>query len=278
MSAPAMRQSLQPDFSEAEAYPPVTEQLCQEIVERIRSAGRPLKVILFGSRARGDYRPTSDLDILIVEREHPVSRETKNLYIGALCGIYPETTVIVDSLHDIQLWSRVPGHILTEALRQGRVLYEAPADIQYELGRIENLFVAEETPYKTSADLARHWLMLGDRDLADCRILRENDGSPESICFLLQQAIEKYLKGFRGLCEQPDMKTHDLEALSRDISKYISIPELDNISEEKLEKISKYVFECRYGDNFCVTQEEVEEARAIAQSLRTALAAKLEST
>jgi len=32
-------------------YPPVTDELLQEGVRRILSAGSPLKIILFGSRA-----------------------------------------------------------------------------------------------------------------------------------------------------------------------------------------------------------------------------------
>jgi predicted nucleotidyltransferase len=45
-------------------YPPLTDELLQHIVQRIRSVGSPHNIVLFGSRARGDARPDSDLDLL----------------------------------------------------------------------------------------------------------------------------------------------------------------------------------------------------------------------
>jgi predicted nucleotidyltransferase len=44
-------------------YPPVTQETLDEVVRRILSVGAPLKVVLFGSRARGEVRLDSDLDL-----------------------------------------------------------------------------------------------------------------------------------------------------------------------------------------------------------------------
>jgi predicted nucleotidyltransferase len=49
------------------AFPPVTEELLQEAVQRILSVGSPEKIVLFGSWVRGQARPDSDLDLLIIE-------------------------------------------------------------------------------------------------------------------------------------------------------------------------------------------------------------------
>ena len=48
-------------------YPSATDILCEEIVQRIRAVGTPAKIVLFGSYARSEAQPDSDLDILIIE-------------------------------------------------------------------------------------------------------------------------------------------------------------------------------------------------------------------
>jgi len=48
-----------------------TEEAIQEIVATIVRDYHPLAVLLFGSRARGDHRPTSDVDLLVVLHELP---------------------------------------------------------------------------------------------------------------------------------------------------------------------------------------------------------------
>jgi len=59
--------------------PPVDDALIQEIVRKIVAAFNPRRIILFGSRARGDQRGDSDLDLFIeMESElHPVRRRTQ---------------------------------------------------------------------------------------------------------------------------------------------------------------------------------------------------------
>ncbi len=47
--------------SRTASVPEVTESLLAEIVRRIVSAGDPVKIVLFGSRARADHLPDSDI-------------------------------------------------------------------------------------------------------------------------------------------------------------------------------------------------------------------------
>jgi predicted nucleotidyltransferase len=90
------------------------------MVRCIRLVGDPIKIVLFGSRARDDARPDCDIDILIVE-ESDLPR-----YLRALVGLFPSKDIVVWTPDEIEEWDRVPNAFITTALREGKVLYEQP--------------------------------------------------------------------------------------------------------------------------------------------------------
>lgn len=107
--------------------PTVDDAFLEEVVRRILTVGRPLKVVLFGSHARGDARPDSDLDLLIVEERSdlpPPKRATP--YRMALTGIHPRKDIVVYTLEEIQDWAEVALAFVSTILREGKVLYEKP--------------------------------------------------------------------------------------------------------------------------------------------------------
>jgi len=105
-------------------YPPVDARLLDEIVRRIRAAGDPERIVLFGSRARGEARPESDLDLLIVEPSDQPRYRRAPRYLRALVGVFPAKDVVVWTPDEIAAWADVPNAFVTTALREGRVLYE----------------------------------------------------------------------------------------------------------------------------------------------------------
>ncbi len=107
-------------------YPPVTEELLREIVRRIRVVGRPLQIILFGSRARGEARPDSDLDLLIIEESDLPSYRRSPRYYHALAGVFPSKDIVVYTPSEVAEWSSVPNAFVTTAVREGRILYAHP--------------------------------------------------------------------------------------------------------------------------------------------------------
>lgn len=90
-----------------------------------RAASSPATVILFGSQARGDAGPDSDLDFLVIED----SFKNKHEEIGRLLGAVPKLGIPVDVLVATRAEAarkrQAVGSIIREALLEGRVVYES---------------------------------------------------------------------------------------------------------------------------------------------------------
>lgn len=103
----------------------IGEDVLQETVRRILSVSDPRMIVLFGSLARGEGRPDSDLDLLIVEDSSDLPRHQRaTRYRMALTGIHPAKDIVVFTTEEIREWAGVRMAFVTTALREGRVLYE----------------------------------------------------------------------------------------------------------------------------------------------------------
>jgi uncharacterized protein len=99
------------------------EATIQEAGRRLSEAA-PLgaQVVLFGSHARGDAGPHSDLDFLIVEPSvDDPSGESVRLR-RTLRGLGLFADVIVVSEHEAERWGVVRGSLIHTALSEGRPL------------------------------------------------------------------------------------------------------------------------------------------------------------
>jgi uncharacterized protein len=95
----------------------------QEMVDRIVKRFDPEKIILFGSHARGDAGPDSDVDLLVVM---PVagSKRDKMVEIGvALHDIPLPKDIIVTTPEDFEWRKEIVGTIERPAVQEGKVLY-----------------------------------------------------------------------------------------------------------------------------------------------------------
>ena len=113
-------------MSETFVYPEVTDMLLQEVVRRIVASGSPLKIVLFGSHARGQGRSDSDLDLLIIEGSDLPRYKRAIPYYRVLAGLYPAKDIVVWTPAEVADWADVPNAFVTTALREGKVLYEQP--------------------------------------------------------------------------------------------------------------------------------------------------------
>jgi type I restriction enzyme S subunit len=98
------------------------EQTIQEVVRRIVEAVAPDKIILFGSAARGEMGPDSDLDLMVVKAcEDP--REVEGVLYRRLIGVgVPKDILVVTPAH-LEKHKDTIGYIYRPALREGRVIY-----------------------------------------------------------------------------------------------------------------------------------------------------------
>lgn len=97
------------------------------IVARVVSGCAPKRVILFGSVARGDDGPDSDLDLLVeLDSVAPATRVDRMLEIHSLIGPSVPVDVLVTDEDELSRRGDLPG-ILRVALREGRTVYERPA-------------------------------------------------------------------------------------------------------------------------------------------------------
>ncbi len=101
----------------------LTEQTLQELVHRIVEVAHPQQVILFGSAARGDMGPHSDVDLLVVV-EAPVHRRrlAQSIYRN-LVGVGFAADVVVVTTEDLRRYKEHPGMVIRPALAEGKVIY-----------------------------------------------------------------------------------------------------------------------------------------------------------
>ena len=112
----------------AKGMVPVTDSLLDQMVQAIVAEVDPEQVILFGSRARGDAREDSDIDLVVVEAEPFGKTRSRRLEAvrlwKSLSGFIVPKDILVYSRDEVEYWRDSGSHVLARALREGRVLYE----------------------------------------------------------------------------------------------------------------------------------------------------------
>jgi predicted nucleotidyltransferase len=97
----------------------------RNLVDQIVQAVRPIRVILFGSAARGESTINSDIDVLVVVDDDRHRRRTAQHLYRSVRGIGVPFDIIVAHPGDLERHKDNIGLIYRSVMREGREVYAA---------------------------------------------------------------------------------------------------------------------------------------------------------
>lgn len=101
----------------------LSEEKLQEIIRRIVRVAQPEKIVLFGSAARGEMGPNSDVDLLVIKRgEYHQGHLTGEIYMN-LHGVGQAVDVILVTPEQVERYRDTHCLVIAPALKQGREVY-----------------------------------------------------------------------------------------------------------------------------------------------------------
>ena len=167
-------------------------------------------VILFGSRARGDHRESSDVDLLVVAgdgntaRAGLAARSGVEKYIEAT-GVYVPADVISMTKEEFARLRLAKQHIAGQAWTQGVAM--APE-------RLESTSNEPDDGYPAHWPATKQRLFNADEHAhAFNEMVDENHWNQRIVGFLAQQAVENALKGWLSAIDDDRNWDHNLDRL-----------------------------------------------------------------
>ncbi len=102
---------------------PSVDLVIRRLVRRLARQFDPDQIILFGSHARGDARPDSDIDLLVVMPLTKSRRDAELEMRLAVHDIKSPKDIFVVTPDEVARQRRIPGTIVRPALLEGKALY-----------------------------------------------------------------------------------------------------------------------------------------------------------
>ncbi len=222
-----------------QSYDPKARAVAQAVYDAIR----PLAVILFGSRARGDYRDDSDVDLLVIINDDADDRAT---YAAARAAAHRK----LDELYDLRVGvdvldftksrfaycRRARNHVAGQALRDGVIVSEP--------GLNPNDFPADSNDEPANWPDIRQRLIAATRNIVSMTALITTNSPLEDVAFHAQQAVENALKGWISALDDEYRNIHDLGGLAAIVRKHPA--ENDTPAGESLNWLTRYAVVYRY--------------------------------
>ena len=217
----------------------VHDPKARAVAKAVYDALRPRSVILFGSRARGDFRRDSDVDLLIItdddrmdKDEYMLARDAAHAKSAEVYGARSPfgVDVLNMSAEKFRHCRRAKNHVAGQAARDGVDMNgdRIPPDGQ-EPDNMPDI---------------RQRVVNAKRELRTLDILVNADADQEPIGFHAQQAVENALKGWISALNDEYGNTHDLSDLAATIRRH---PEEENSDAgERLFWLTQYAVKYRY--------------------------------
>ena len=103
----------------------VKRKVLADVIRRVVEAAQPDKIVLFGSAARGEMGPNSDLDLLVIKGgKFNRGRVTTEIY-RHLAGAEAAVDVVVVTPKTSSAIRDSPSWLIYPAMREGKVVYGA---------------------------------------------------------------------------------------------------------------------------------------------------------
>ena len=237
------------------------------VARAVEEAIHPDRVILFGSRARGDFSADSDIDLLIItdsERrdkwEYVRNRAVARRKIEEVYDHWIGVDLVHMSADAFHYGRRARNHVAGQVVRDG---YDANGDkVNYD------------NPEPTNWPDVWQRIANAERYLTDMEVLVEDSrSSQEIIGFTAQQAIENALKGWISALDADYGNTHDLSKLMAIVRRHPQ--ENDTPAGEQLMWLTEYAVKYRYegavvemDDRFALLDGVTETVHAIVARIR----------
>ena len=194
------------------------------MVEIIVEGWDPVQIILFGSRARGDHREDSDVDLLVVLDELEDYSALRREIERALDCTKTRRDVKLATPTEVVRKATVAGTIERAAMVEGKTLHVR--------GRGDPV-----------SETVLQWLEMSRRDIRGAHNQMAADPTePALACFHAQQSAEKSLKAALVAERIDPLRTHDLNELRNLLPEDWAIP----ATAAELERMSKWAVESRY--------------------------------
>ena len=89
------------------------------------AVAQPERIVLFGSAARGETSPDSDVDLLVIKKgDFHRGRLTEDIYMD-LFGVGRAVDVVVVTPEDVDRYKNSHALVIAPALEEGEVVYRA---------------------------------------------------------------------------------------------------------------------------------------------------------